>query len=134
MKRLICTKLVKPFTADILAISILYTYILYTSIFSRNKINSLFSSNIFKKSLANIDINSLEFTPENLPMLKRLLCNGQNEIIALRRKMKSGRMKQYRYKKRVTDMKSLTSYMKQHKYLTDNVSKLEVSANVNLYK
>ena len=32
-------------------------------------------------------------------------------------------------------MKSLTSYMKQHKYLTDNVSKLlEVSANVNLYK
>ena len=117
-------------------IVVFFIFNIYVYSFSISLNNSSKSiNNIFKKSLANIDLNSIKFTTESLPMLKRLLCNGRNEVIALRRKMKSKRMSIYRYKKRVTDVKSLTSNMKNRKYLSDNVSKiLEVSTNSYLHK
>ncbi|XP_031785840.1 uncharacterized protein LOC116417310 [Nasonia vitripennis] len=78
--------------------------------------------NIYKMSLGNINLSKLDFSPVNLPGLKRLLYNEQNEIRALQRKMKSKRMKIYRHKQRVKCVKSLVSHMKQRKYVSDKLS------------
>ncbi|OXU21403.1 hypothetical protein TSAR_001121 [Trichomalopsis sarcophagae] len=100
-----------------------------------SKVTTITSTSIHKKSLSNIDVDSIPFTMENLPIIRRILLNGKNEVIALKRKLQARRMKVYRYKKRVTDVKSLSSHMKDQKFLTDKVSKLlEVSINVNKCK
>ncbi|XP_026673013.1 uncharacterized protein LOC108629195 [Ceratina calcarata] len=90
------------------------------------KVQSLTSNDIFKKSLANIDLDLIPFVPENLVMIKTLLFNSKTEIISLRRKINTEKMKMYRFKKRV---KSLTSLMKHNKDISENISNLlQVSA------
>ncbi|XP_018577055.1 uncharacterized protein LOC108916759 [Anoplophora glabripennis] len=52
-----------------------------------SKVTTIRSSSMHKKSLSNIDMDSIPFTMENLPMIRRILLNRQNEVIALKRKL-----------------------------------------------
>lgn len=51
-----------------------------------------------KKSLANVDLDSIEYTPKNLPKIKKLLEHAQTEIITLHRNVSARRIQVYRCK------------------------------------
>ncbi|XP_031788803.1 uncharacterized protein LOC100116417 [Nasonia vitripennis] len=77
-------------------------------------------TSLLKKSLANINIESIDFSNENF--LRKLLLNAQSEIRNLRRCRRVQAMRLYRAKKRIRSSISLISHMKNRKLISDKVS------------
>lgn len=66
-----------------------------------------------QKSLAKIDLDALRKDPNASTKVWRVLKNGQAEVIALRRRLNSDRMRIYRAKQKAANLKTLLSRIQQ---------------------
>ena len=76
-------------------------------------------------SIANINLDSIDYSNDNMYKIKDIMANAKKEVITLQQKNRSLRMKLYRSRKKgVKDLDTLVKHVKGRKYINEKVSKI----------